>query len=155
MQKSLAGLDLKKESKDAFYELEGKRWYITGDLGYMDDAGNLVLAGRLKRFVKIGGEMISIPAMEAAIQEVYPNEEGEPRIAITFIEREGERPVLCYFSTVESSVEDANRILKEAGFSNLARVSKYLKLDEIPKLGTGKTDYQTLKKMLQDLLATA
>ena len=52
--------------KDPFLELENERWYDTGDLGYLNEEGFLFLAGRLKRFVKIAGEMISLPAIESA-----------------------------------------------------------------------------------------
>ncbi len=47
-----------------FEEIDGKSWYKTGDLGYTDLDGFLFITGRLKRFVKIAGEMISLPFIE-------------------------------------------------------------------------------------------
>src|SRR5206468_2767366 len=47
-----------------FRERDGKRWYVTGDLAEVDADGYVRLAGRLKRFLKAGGEMISLPALE-------------------------------------------------------------------------------------------
>jgi long-chain-fatty-acid--[acyl-carrier-protein] ligase len=141
---------LGKDSADASCEVNGKRWYITGDLGVLDEPGNLTISGRLKRFVKIGGEMISLPAMEAALQAVHPNHEGEVRSAIASVELEGGRPVLGLFTAFALTVEEANRILKEAGFSNLARLQRLERLDAIPVLGTGKTDYQTLNRRLAE-----
>ena len=140
---------------DVFHEMDGKRWYITGDLGVLDEDGNLTISGRLKRFVKIGGEMISLPAMEEAIKRDQPDEDGVPRSAIASIERDGERPVLCLFTVFDYSVEQANALLKESGFSNLARITRHRQIEEIPLLGTGKTDYQTLRQQLQSLLDEA
>ena len=55
---------------------------------------HLTLSGRLKRFVKISGEMISLPAMEEAIQKVYPPEDDKQKTALTYVEKQGDRPVI-------------------------------------------------------------
>lgn len=138
--------------RDAFHELDGKTWYVTGDLGSLDEDGNLTISGRLKRFVKIGGEMISLPAMESAISQKHPPVDGEPQFAVSSLDRDGERPLLALFATFETDKDGINGILKEAGFSNLARVNQVIQLEEIPKLGTGKTDYRSLKEKLREQL---
>jgi long-chain-fatty-acid--[acyl-carrier-protein] ligase len=145
---------LGRDSSDVFVEIKGKRFYNTGDLGILDAAGNLSLAGRLKRFVKIAGEMISLPAMESAIAAAFPHEEdgGGPAHAITYVEPPGERPVLALYSVQELSVDEVNQALKTAGFSNLARLSKLWTIDELPLLGTGKTDYRSLTAKLKAAL---
>ncbi len=139
---------LVKDSTDSFHELDGKRYYVTGDLGYLDEKGNLTLSGRLKRFVKIAGEMISLPAMEQAISKKWPTVEGLAQTAIVSHEPEGERAVLCICHSVDLTTDEVNAVLKEAGFPNLARVTRQIQVEEIPQLGTGKTDYQTLKGLL-------
>ena len=53
-----------------FATINGERWYKTGDLGYLDDKGFLTLSGRMKRFVKIGGEMVSLASLEEALLEI-------------------------------------------------------------------------------------
>jgi long-chain-fatty-acid--[acyl-carrier-protein] ligase len=131
-----------------FIEVNGKQWYNTADLGYFTKEGSLILAGRLKRFVKIGGEMISLPAMEDALSQKWPPNEEGPTLAIHANEIEGKRPVFHLFCSVKIETEEANSALKESGFSNLARINEIKQLDEIPKLGTGKTDYQSLKKLI-------
>ena len=55
-----------------FLELDGKRWYVTGDLGELDADGYVVFRGRLKRFLKAGGEMISLPALEEPFASLLP-----------------------------------------------------------------------------------
>lgn len=139
---------LDRDSSSAFVEQDGRRWYLTGDLGFLDAQGNLTIAGRLKRFVKVGGEMISLPAMEAAIQARHPNVDGTVRSAIAYLDRPGDRPLLCLYTCFPLSVEDANAILREAGFTTLARLNLTRQLEALPVLGTGKCDYRGLTALL-------
>ncbi|MBS1242014.1 MAG: 2-acyl-glycerophospho-ethanolamine acyltransferase, partial [Gemmatimonadetes bacterium] len=71
------------EGADPFVEFEGKRWYRTGDLVVAGPDGWLTFAGRLKRFVKVGGEMISLPAVEEVLVRHYGRpEDTEPALAV-------------------------------------------------------------------------
>ncbi|PCJ19495.1 MAG: hypothetical protein COB02_07040 [Candidatus Cloacimonadota bacterium] len=137
-----------ENAPNPFIEVDGESWYNTGDLGYLDKKDNLILAGRLKRFVKIAGEMISIPAMESVLVDKWPAGEEGPIVAIEALEIEGERPIMCLFSSLDITVDEGNTLLKEAGFSNVGRLNKSIKVEQIPLLGTGKTDYRSLKSML-------
>lgn len=136
--------------KDPFLELENKSWYDTGDLGYLNEKGFLFLAGRLKRFVKIAGEMISLPAIESALAERWPADDSGAVLAVEAIESEDKRPELFLLGSVKIDLEEANDVLKKAGFSNLSKLKKLIQLDEMPLLGTGKTDYQTIKKIVAE-----
>ncbi len=132
-----------------FIELDGRRWYNTGDLGYITANGAIVIAGRLKRFVKVGGEMISLPAIEEALAQKWPpDEEKGPAVTVCATEVEGKRPVMYLLTTEDISVDTANDALREAGFSNVSRISIVRRVDIIPLLGTGKTDYRTLQGLL-------
>ena len=86
-----------------FIEIDHKSWYRTGDIGYQDAEGNLILSGRLKRFVKVGGEMISLGAIEEAVRaELIRQNKISPDIpsfAICADERESGKPSLVAFST--------------------------------------------------------
>lgn len=144
---------LGNDVKWPFVELEKELWYNTGDLGSLDEQGNLTLVGRLKRFVKIGGEMISLPAMEEALEEVMKREgwaksSEEAPVAIVPVGEEGERPELHLFTLVPLDVDQANSLLKERGFSNLSRLSQCHRIDQMPLLGTGKIDYRTLTQQV-------
>lgn len=55
-----------------FVTFSQSSYYKTGDLGYLDAEGYLFISGRLKRFVKVAGEMISLPFLEQILQETYP-----------------------------------------------------------------------------------
>ena len=142
-----------------FVEFEDKSWYGTGDLVTEDDDGVLTFRGRLKRFVKLGGEMISLPAIEAVLEPHYPPEEGGgPAIAVHpfFPDPSEGRAELILFvgRTVrgeELSVdrETVNAQVREAGLSALHNIRRVIRIDEIPVLGTGKTDYRSLEVLMR------
>jgi long-chain-fatty-acid--[acyl-carrier-protein] ligase len=127
-----------------FRERQGKRWYVTGDLGLMDADGFITFSGRLKRFLKAGGEMISLPALEEPFQRLYPPTEDGPRVAVEGVETpEGRRIVL--FTTEPIALREANARLQEEGFRGVMRLDEVQQVDAIPVLGTGKTDYKMLR----------
>ena len=109
----------------------------------------------MKRFVKVAGEMISLPAMEDALSAKWPASEDGPGMAIHAMESEGKRPVFYLFSTLDIELGDANAQLRAEGFSNLSKINRLKKLDSIPMLGTGKTDYQALKALVAAQLETS
>ena len=135
------------EGDSPFREIDGARWYVTGDLAALDDDGYIVFHGRLKRFLKAGGEMISLPALEEPFARLYPATDEGPRVAVEGLEREGGRTV-ALFSTEEISLRDANALLQKEGFRGVMRLDEVRRIDAIPVLGTGKTDYKLLRKML-------
>jgi long-chain-fatty-acid--[acyl-carrier-protein] ligase len=130
-----------------FVSHEGRDWYGTGDLVSEDDGGVLTFHGRLKRFVKIGGEMVSLPAIESVLQESFAAEEEGPVLAVTAAADETHpKPVLI--TTVDISRESANRAVSEAGLSALHNIRRVIRVEAIPTLGTGKADYRALEAML-------
>jgi long-chain-fatty-acid--[acyl-carrier-protein] ligase len=104
--------------------------------------------GRLKRFIKLGGEMISMPAIEEVLNKKYQNENDEgPVIAVETLTDE-ENPEIILFTTLNISREEINSVIRESGLSALHNIRKVIKIDEIPVLGTGKTNYRELKQRL-------
>ena len=146
---SIFGGYLNGEGASPFVEFEGKMWYRTGDLVSEDGQGLLTFAGRLKRFVKLGGEMISLPTIEEVLARRYaaPTDE-EPVLAVEATPVEL-NPELVLFTIRELSREDVNACIKEAGLSPLHNIRVVRRVDKIPTLGTGKTDYRALKASLQ------
>jgi long-chain-fatty-acid--[acyl-carrier-protein] ligase len=132
-----------------FVEVEGKQWYVTGDLVEVDDDGFIRFAGRLKRFLKAGGEMISLPALEEPLTNRFPATENGPQAAVEGIETPDGRHIVL-FTTQEISLREANAILAEAGFRGLMRLDEVVRLEAIPVLGTGKTDYKALRTRCQE-----
>lgn len=139
---------LHHDGKQPFVEYDGKKWYETGDLVSEDKEGILTFRGRLKRFIKLGGEMISLPAIEAALLEQIDTniDDGIP-LAVEATPDE-KQPEMVLFVTFKISRDQANKAIRAAGLSPLHNIRRLIEVAEIPVLGTGKTDYQTLKKML-------
>ncbi len=131
-----------------FRELDGKTWYITGDLVEVGDDGYVRFHGRLKRFLKAAGEMISLPALEDPFAKLYPPTELGPRVAVEGIETaEGRKIVL--FTTESVTLHEANAVLIKDGFRGIMRLDEVRKIPAIPVLGTGKTDYKVLRKLIE------
>ncbi len=129
-----------------FVNIGGKEYYKTGDLGYADEDGFLFITGRLKRFIKVAGEMISLPAIENTLLKKY----GSVEKVMLAVEGNDtvQPPQTVLFSTFGADLNEVNSFLKESGFSSLVKVNKIIQVEEIPLLGTGKTDYKVLKEMI-------
>ena len=76
-------------------------------------------------------------------------EQDGPLVASVAIEKDGTRPKLVLFTITELTKNEANQILKEAGFSNLVKIADVKKMEGIPLLGTGKIDYRFLQTMIE------
>lgn len=137
-----------------FRERDGRRWYVTGDLGEVEADGFIRLSGRKKRFLKAGGEMISLPALEEPFARRYPPTDAGPRVAVEGVEGEGGRRIVL-FSTEPIGLREANAWLLAEGFRGVMRLDEVRPVPTIPVLGTGKTDYKALRALLQTADAPA
>ncbi len=131
-----------------FVHWDDRQWYRTGDLVSVDADGDLLFKGRLKRFVKIGGEMVSLPAIEEALMARYPAGQDGPTVAVVSSADE-DQPELVLFTTMSIDRAMANEAIRAAGLSGLHNIRMVRRTVAIPVLGTGKTDYRTLTEMLK------
>lgn len=136
-----------------FVVFQEKKWYGSGDLGYITPDGALILSGRLKRIIKVGGEMIGLNGIEEKLTEIAYHKqwltgqkEGEG-LAISMREVEMEKPQMILFATFPVSKEEINGILKEEGFGNLVKISEVRMISQIPLTGTGKKNYRLLDEL--------
>jgi long-chain-fatty-acid--[acyl-carrier-protein] ligase len=129
-----------------FVQWNGKSWYRTGDLVKADQDGWLTFEGRLKRFVKLGGEMISLPAIEAVLLPHFASDQDEgPPLAVEAV-GPADSPEIVVFAVRPTTRDDVNRMIRDAGLSALYYVRQVIGVEQIPVLGTGKTDYRGLKE---------
>lgn len=133
------------EAKNPFVHYDGWQWYDTGDLMFEQD-GVLVFAGRLKRFVKLGGEMISLPAIEQALEAHFPAGDG-PALAVAAAGDE-QHPELVLLTTLAVERQEINQLLREAGLSPLHNIRQVRRVAAIPLLGSGKVDYAGIGRMV-------
>ena len=139
------------DAPSPFVEFEGHTWYRTGDLVCMDQDGRLTFQGRLKRFVKVGGEMISLPQIENVLLEAFGRhadapQEG-PALAVEATPEESGSAVVL-FTPLALTLAEVNAALRGAGLSSLYAVKRIVPVEAIPLLGSGKTDYRALKDSL-------
>ena len=125
-----------------------KGWYITGDIAILDNDGFITITDRLSRFAKIGGEMVSHGKVEEALHQAV-NAETQ-RMAVTSIqdEKKGERLVVLH-TLEESTIPDILAKLGDLGLPKLfiPRKDAFIKVEQIPVLGTGKLDLRALKRI--------
>jgi len=127
--------------------IPNEEWYDTGDIVDVDENGFITIKSRLKRFAKIGGEMISLNLVEQLAITFFGHEE----MATVNIPdaRKGEKIIL--FSTAKDIKKDAFReFLSSNGHSPLLMPASIVNIDKLPLLGSGKADYVSLKKMAEN-----
>lgn len=132
-----------------FVVRQGTQWFVTGDLVEIDSDGFIHFRGRLKRFLKSGGEMISLPALEEPFAIQYPPDKNGPRVAVEGIETDTGRKIVL-FTTEPISLQDANSLLAEHGFGGVMHLDEVRQLNQIPLVGTGKIDYRRLRATIQE-----
>jgi acyl-[acyl-carrier-protein]-phospholipid O-acyltransferase/long-chain-fatty-acid--[acyl-carrier-protein] ligase len=123
-------------------------WYDTGDMGYMDSDGYLWHVGRLKRFLKIGGEMVSLIRVEDVLQKLLPAEVECCVVEVPDPIR-GARIVAAVTEEV-----DARALLKKAAaeLPSIAVPSKIVVIPELPKSGSGKIDFRAITELVRDMV---
>ncbi len=129
-------------------------WYVTGDIALIDEDGFLRITDRLSRFSKIGGEMVPHGTVEEALQVAAGAETTVFAVTSVPDEKKGEQ--LAVLHTL--SEDDIPPILEKVAASGLPnlfmpRRDRFIKVDSIPVLGTGKLDLRAIKRVALDQLA--
>jgi acyl-[acyl-carrier-protein]-phospholipid O-acyltransferase/long-chain-fatty-acid--[acyl-carrier-protein] ligase len=118
----------------------GERWYDTGDIVAIDEEGYVHIKSRLKRFAKIGGEMVSLPLVEEIVKAL--NAENQVAAVSVPDVKKGERIVL--YATQPITTKEIQQELVRQQKTALHLPSEIFIIDAIPVLGSGKTDYVSL-----------
>ena len=119
-------------------------WYDTGDIVSIDEKGYVSIRGRQKRFAKIGGEMVSLTAVETAISALWP--ESQHAAIILPDARKGEQ-IVVLTNRADASRDTLMKHFQAMKITELALPKRLLIVPSVPTLGTGKTDYQKAKAM--------
>ena len=138
---------LNAEANTKFQALGG--WYDTGDIVSIDPDGFLFVQGRLKRFAKVSGEMVSLAAVEDALAGAFP--EYGLRFAVAVVARldasRGEK-LIAVTNEPRLTLEGVRAAIHARGLSNLAVPRAIKVLHDLPRLGTGKVNHRELEKAL-------
>jgi acyl-[acyl-carrier-protein]-phospholipid O-acyltransferase/long-chain-fatty-acid--[acyl-carrier-protein] ligase len=124
-------------------------WYNTGDMGYFDEDGYLWHAGRFKRFAKIGGEMVSLVKVENTLEKYLP-----VGVSCCVVEVADAKKGAAIIATVTIEV-NKTEILKKMGneLPNIALPKHFVVIRELPMMGTGKIDFRSVTKIVEELLS--
>jgi len=138
---------LNTDANARFLALGG--WYDTGDIVTLDAANFITIQGRLKRFAKISGEMISLGAVEDALAGAFPRFGLRCQVAIVARPdaEKGER-LIAVTNEPRLALDEVRAVLRARGLPNLAQPRELKVLPAIPKLGTGKVNHRELEKLV-------
>ncbi|AOF53221.1 acyl-[ACP]--phospholipid O-acyltransferase [Rodentibacter caecimuris] len=139
-----------EKTNEVIVELDGVRYYKTGDKGHIDENGFITIVDRYSRFAKIGGEMISLGSVEENIAQVLNDENQFVAIAVND-EKKGESVVLLVKSLL--SLEEINTRIKSLNVPPIMLPSQVFLVNEIPLLGSGKVDFKGAKKLAEEILS--
>ena len=142
-------LDDPEKTAEVIAELDGVRYYKTGDKGHIDEHGFVTIVDRYSRFAKIGGEMISLGAVEANLSQAI----GEDALFVATAvndDKKGESVVLLVKS--ELPLSDIQQRIKALNIPPIMLPSEIFLVDEIPLLGSGKIDFKRAKLLATELI---
>jgi acyl-[acyl-carrier-protein]-phospholipid O-acyltransferase/long-chain-fatty-acid--[acyl-carrier-protein] ligase len=138
---------LNPEANAAFQALGG--WYDTGDIAKVDEEGFVFIQGRLKRFAKISGEMVSLTAVEEALAGAFPQYGLRCQVAIVSRPDVDKGEVLIAATNEQKlQLDEIRAVLRAKGFPNICVPREVKFVREIPKLGTGKVSHRELQKLM-------
>lgn len=121
-------------------------WYETGDIVEVDAQGYIHIKGRAKRFAKVAGEMVSLEVVEKIAQTAAPEHK---HAATTKEDAQRGENIILFTTDPALKREDLQVVSRNLGTPDIAVARKVIQIDEIPLLGTGKTDYMSLKKLAE------
>jgi acyl-[acyl-carrier-protein]-phospholipid O-acyltransferase/long-chain-fatty-acid--[acyl-carrier-protein] ligase len=137
-------------SKPGELQLLPSGWHDTGDIVVQDEEGYLTIKGRLKRFAKIGGEMVSLAVAENCASTLW--RDHEHAAAVLPDKRKGEQIVLLTtFPKADRS--ELQRWAQDHGVNELSLPRKIFQVPAIPVLGTGKMDIGGVQKLAAEIAA--
>jgi acyl-[acyl-carrier-protein]-phospholipid O-acyltransferase/long-chain-fatty-acid--[acyl-carrier-protein] ligase len=138
---------LNDDANAKFQSLGG--WYDTGDIVRVDEDGFVHIQGRLKRFAKVSGEMISLTAVEDALAGAFLRHGLRCEVAVIARpdEHKGET-LIAVANEKKITIEDIRAAIKAKGLPNIAAPREVKYMHDIPKLGTGKVNHRELERLV-------
>ena len=134
-----------EKTAEAIEEIDGYRWYRSGDKGHLDGDGFLTIVDRYSRFAKLGGEMVSLTAVEEQIRNAL----GDPDLELVAVnlpdDKKGEKVILLIAS--EMPTKEIKKALLDAEMNPLMIPARFNNVNAVTKLGSGKTDFATARKI--------
>jgi len=137
------------KTAEVIVELDGLRWYKTGDKGHLDKDGFLVIVDRYSRFAKIAGEMVSLTAVENQVRKALQQPELEV-IAVNRPDSKKGEKVICLIVT-DLDTSEIKQQLIDHDTNPLMIPSQFIAIEEVPVLGSGKINFHQAKLLVEEL----
>lgn len=144
-----------EKTNEVIVEIDGIRWYKSGDKGHLNSDGFLFITDRYSRFAKIGGEMISLGGIEEEVAKVAKTlgMENVHFVATSLEDAKKGEMVVLLLQKDEQDLEQLIEAIKSSNIPPIFRPSRYFIVDKIPTLGSGKIDLKGSKDLAQELVA--
>ena len=127
-------------------------WYDTGDMGYRDADGFYWHSGRLRRFVKIGGEMVSLVQTEDVLESILPD-----WVSCCVVEVPHSLKGAQIVAAVTEKIEDMKALKKQLQerLPQIALPKQFIVIPDLPKMGSGKVDFRTITQLVAERLSVS
>lgn len=125
-----------------------KGWYDTGDMGYVDEDGFLWHKGRLKRFVKVGGEMISLVKVEEVLNKYLPDE-----VICCVVDVPNPTKGADVVAAITTGEIDTKKVTKQMAkeLPAIAIPKEFHIFEEIPMMGSGKVNFREVERLCREI----
>jgi acyl-[acyl-carrier-protein]-phospholipid O-acyltransferase/long-chain-fatty-acid--[acyl-carrier-protein] ligase len=120
-------------------------WHDTGDIAEVDENLFISIKGRVKRFAKIGGEMISLATIDGIACDMWP--EATSVAAAKFDPKKGQKIILIT-NCINAKLEDLRSLMKSSGLPEIYVPAQLVIVEQIPLLGSGKADYFKIQELI-------
>jgi acyl-[acyl-carrier-protein]-phospholipid O-acyltransferase/long-chain-fatty-acid--[acyl-carrier-protein] ligase len=127
----------------------GVGWYDTGDIVSVDAEGFVTIRGRAKRFAKIGGEMVSLAAVEELTTRSWPDDQ---HAAVSLPDFQKGEQIVLVTTRREPERQELSARARADGMSELHVPKRIVSVEKLPLLGSGKTDYPAVQELVEHSL---
>lgn len=144
-----------QKTNEVIVEIDGIRWYKSGDKGHLNSDGFLFITDRYSRFAKIGGEMISLGGIEEEVAKVAKTIgiENANFVATSLEDEKKGEMIVLLLQKDDHNLDLLIEAIKSSNIPPIFRPSKYFIVEKIPTLGSGKIDLKGSKDLAQELVA--
>lgn len=143
-------LNNKEKTDEVIKEIDGIRWYSTGDKGHLDEDGFLYIVDRYSRFAKIGGEMVSLGSLEEEIAK-FINIEVVKLCAVSLEDEKKGEQIILLIECENEHFEGVCQTIKSSAMPAIFKPNSYFQVEKIPLLGSGKLDLKGAKELARKL----